>query len=205
MTYTPQNFAVWTTSRELRRSRTAHLMMTWVVICLCLGVWAAPVAGQQATVPHLKAAFLSNFAKFTEWPADALSAGERLSLCVLGDASVADALERTINGRHVESHELVVQIVNMDGPLRSCHILYATGLDTARSTQLLKSLIGVAVFTVSDSDQFAEFGGTAQLILDGNRMRFAINVGSAQRARLTLSSKLLGLAKIVKDGPNVPR
>jgi hypothetical protein len=30
-------------------------------------------------------------------------------------------------------------------------------------------------------------------------MRFAINVSAAQRARLQLSSKLLSLARIVKD------
>jgi len=41
----------------------------------------------------------------------------------------------------------------------------------------------------------------AQLILENNRMRFAINLAAAQRARLQLSSKLLSLATIVKDRP----
>jgi hypothetical protein len=34
-------------------------------------------------------------------------------------------------------------------------------------------------------------------------MRFAVNLQSAQRAHVQLSSRLLALAKIVKDGPNV--
>ena len=205
MPFIPPTLSRTANGGRLYCSRTAHLIATCAAICLCLGFWAPPVAAQRTTVPYLKAAFLSNFAKFTEWPADALGIGQDLTLCVLGDVSVADALEQTINGRHVEAHELVVQIVTMDGPIRSCHLLYSTGLDAARSTQLLRSLIGAAVFTVSDNDKFAEGGGIAQLILEGDRMRFAINVASAQRARLNLSSKLLGLAKIVKDGPNVPR
>jgi hypothetical protein len=52
------------------------------------------------------------------------------------------------------------------------------------------------VFTVSDADNFAESGGVAQLILEKERMRFAVNVPAATRARLQLSSKLLSLARI---------
>jgi hypothetical protein len=61
------------------------------------------------------------------------------------------------------------------------------------------------VFTVSDADKFAQSGGVAQLIVENDRMRFAINRDAAQRARLLLSSKLLTLATLVKDDRNVPR
>ena len=57
------------------------------------------------------------------------------------------------------------------------------------------------MFSVSDREKFAESGGVAQLILENNRMRFAINLAAAQRARLQISSKLLSLATIVKDHP----
>jgi len=176
-----------------------------VATLAALWLSTAPAAAQTTTAPALKAAFLYNFAKFTEWPADALSAGEKLALCVIGDASVADALEQTIEGRHVEGRQLTVRIVKADGPIRSCHLLYAGGLDTLRSTQLFQALNGATVFTVGDSDRFAESGGVAQLILEGDRIRFAINTTASRRARLTLSSKLLALAKIVKDGPHVQR
>ena len=52
-------------------------------------------------------------------------------------------------------------------------------------------------------NSFAESGGVAQLIVENDRMRFAINIASAQRVRLNISSKLLSLAKIVKDQSNV--
>lgn len=186
------------TSRRWTR-RTAVLTAMWIWAGLGFGSAAA----QMATAPALKAAFLYNFAKFTEWPAETLAPGQRLALCVMGDASVADALEQTIEGRHLEGHELTVRVVTIDSPIRSCHLLYATGLDTLRSTQLFQALNGAAVFTVGDGDRFAASGGVAQLILEGDRIRFAVNVGSAQRAKLTLSSKLLSLAKIVKGGHDV--
>jgi len=157
------------------------------------------VSAQPTTVSAVRAAFLYNFAKFAEWPTDALAPGQKLSLCVLGDNGVADALERTIKGHTIENHELTVQVVSAGWPIRSCHLLYVGGLDAKGAIQLIEALNGTSVFTVSDCDRFAELGGVAQLILENDKMRFAINVASAERARLQLSSKLLSLAKIVKD------
>jgi hypothetical protein len=179
------------------RRRLGRLLIR--VIVLLVAMSNGSVAAQSVSGTTLKAAFLYNFAKFADWPADVLAPGQRLSLCVLGDNAVADALEQTIKGHSTESHELTVQVVGADWPIRSCHLLYVGGLDMKGAIQLVEALKGASVFTVSDCDRFAELGGVAQLILEKDRMRFAINVAAAQRARLQLSSRLLSLAKIVKD------
>lgn len=173
------------------------------VACLTIvALLAAPIraAGQTATATTLKAAFVYNFAKFTEWPSTALASGQRLALCVVGDTAVADALEQTIRGRSHEGHELTVQILTADGPLQSCHVVYVDGRDAARVATVLETLRDQPVFTVGDRKDFAKRGGIAQLILERDRMRFAINVSAAMRAGLTLSSRLLSLATIVRDG-----
>jgi hypothetical protein len=176
------------------------------VALAALLLWCAPVRAQGVTAPALKAAFLYNFANFTEWPADVLAPGHRLSLCVIGDNAVADALEQTIKGRGVDNHELTVTVIKAaDGPILLCHLLYIGGVDTKRTDQLLFALSGTSVFTVGDGDRFAELGGVAQLILESGRMRFGINVEAARRAHLKISSKLLSLAKIIKDSNDVPR
>jgi uncharacterized protein DUF4154 len=173
-----------------------------VALAALLLLWCAPVRAQGVTAPALKAAFLYNFANFTEWPADSLAPGQRLSLCVLGDNAVADALEQTIKGRGVDNHELTVTVIKAaDGAMLSCHLLYVSALDAKQSAHLLEALTSSSVFTVGDGDRFAETGGVAQLILENGRMRFAVNVGAARRARLKISSKLLSLARIIKD-PN---
>jgi hypothetical protein len=154
---------------------------------------------QSATAAAVTSAFLYNFAKFTEWPSDALAPGQRLALCVIGDNAVAGALEQTIKGHTIESHELTVELLKPDASVRACHLLYLSGLDEKRSLQLIGSLKTAPVLTASDADRFAELGGVAQLVLENGRMRFSINVTAAQRARLQLSSKLLSLAHIVKD------
>ena len=163
----------------------------------------APLSGKESDQPvqvsRVTAAFLYNFAKFTEWPADRLGAGETLSMCVVGDFPVADALEMTIKGRSVEGHPLAVQLLKADGPLRTCHLVFVGGSESKRSAEILQTLRGASVLSVGDAPSFAEIGGVAQLILENDRMRFAVNVSAAQTARLQMSSKLLSLATIVRD------
>jgi len=168
-----------------------------VAIGFC--AFASSVSAQTATAPALKAAFLYNFAKFSEWPPDALAPGQRLTLCVIGDAGVADALSQTIKGHAIEGHELTVTIRTADESAAGCHLLYVSASQTKRSAGLLLGAIDTSVFTVSDADGFAESGGIAQLMVENDRIRFAINIASVQRGRLNISSKLLSLAKIVKD------
>jgi hypothetical protein len=135
-----------------------------------------------------------------------LAPAQRLSLCVLGDNSVADALEQTIKGRGVDNHELTVSVIKgADGPILLCHLLYVSGFDAKKAEQLLFALNGTSVFTVGDGDRFAQMGGVAQLILENGRIRFAVNMDAARRAHLKISSKLLSLATIIKDPIDVQR
>jgi hypothetical protein len=158
-----------------------------------------PVSAQTITAPMLKAAFLYNLAKFAEWPPDVVVSGGPITLCVLGDAAVADILAESVKGHNIEQHAVIVSRITPEGPVRTCQLLYLSGLDPSHTVHVLESVTGAAVFTVSDLDRFAQMGGVAHLFMEGGRMRLAINLDAGQRARLHISSKLLALAKIVKD------
>jgi hypothetical protein len=183
-----------------RRNRRRDL--SWAVLtALILGGMPTPTLanGDSVTVSSLKAAFLFNFAKFSEWPVDALATGQRLTMCVVGDAAVADALSQTIKGHSIDGHELTVAILKTDAPTTGCHLLFVSASDMKRSSAMLIGLKGAAMLTVSDAANFAQSGGVAQLIVEGDHMRFAINLDAALRVRIRISSKLLALARIVKD------
>jgi len=190
----------------MMRGRAGYLLGPVVTALLAGAIpTSALAAGEVVGATALKAAFLYNFAKFAEWPSAVLRPGDNLRLCVVGDDGVADALGQTINGRGVDNHELTVEVVKFDGPLLSCHLLYVSGLDAKRTSNLLDALNGTPIFTVSDGDRFAEMGGVAQLVQENGRMHFVVNVSAALRAKLKISSQLLSLAKIIKDEHDAPR
>jgi hypothetical protein len=168
------------------------------VLASSLTIAPPAFAGDAATVPALTAAFLYNFVKFTVWPTEALEDGQRLLLCVADDAPVAEALEQMIHGRSFEGHALELMVVERQSDLGSCHIFYVGTFGTDRSVEMIEPVRDLPVLTVGKAGRFAARGGVAELIVDKDRMRFAINVASAQRAGLQLSSRLLSLAEIVK-------
>ncbi|HWS15864.1 MAG TPA: YfiR family protein [Candidatus Methylomirabilis sp.] len=163
----------------------------------------APVARGE-TPPdeyHVKAAFLYNFAKFIEWPDEKAGSPGDFPLCVLGSESdpVLTALD-SLQGKTVRGLPLTTRRVATLGEARTCRILFVTSSERPRLPEILSALRGRPVLTVGDTNGFAERGGIINLVKAGNRISFEINTDAAQRAGLTMSSKLLFLGKIVKPG-----
>ena len=150
---------------------------------------------QDVTAPALKASYIYNFAKFTEWPTGLVPAAEPFVLCVLGDAAVGDALEDAVRGRTLAGHGLTVSRVTRADPQRGCHVLYVSGLTALEASQLVAGLRDMPVLTISDLERFTELGGIAQLFFEYGRLRFTIRHEAALSAHLQISSRLLALAK----------
>ena len=162
-----------------------------IAVLLVIGVLAS---AQDVTEAALKAAFIYNFAKFTEWPADVVPAASPLVMCVLGDADVADALGRAVKGRVLAGHDMSVSQPARDGQPRGCHLLYVSGVTAGQAAKLVAPLRDVSVLTISDVEGFAASGGIAQFFFERGQLRFSVNLGSTKRARLQISSRLLVLA-----------
>jgi hypothetical protein len=169
------------------------------VAVLALG--AGTGLAQSASAPAVRAAFVFNFAKFTEWPNDAVRPADPLALCVVDDDAVASALEELVKGRSLGTRPLTVRPQRAGDPLRTCALVYAAQLDERRATELLAPLGHLPILTIGDHASFTQVGGIARLFFENGKTRFAVNVDAAQRRRLQLSSKLLMLGTIVKDAP----
>jgi uncharacterized protein DUF4154 len=155
-----------------------------------------PVGAGDAVAPSaLKAAFLFNFVKFTEWPD--VAAGDPFAICVLGDDRVAGALTELTRGQKVDTHPIEIRPL-ISATASRCHVLFVSE-HAADGAQALQGCRDAATLTVGDAAHFADMAGMIEFFVERDRMRFAINVTAAQRAHLKLSSRLLGLARIVRD------
>jgi hypothetical protein len=178
-----------------RRQRRVRPLLVAFLLCASTG------RAQHVTEPSLTAAFVYNFAKFTVWPPDVLPATATFTACVLGENRVRDALERTVKDRQLAGHSISVLQVQLEGALRSCHLLYVSGVAPTQVVAILAAVHGAPVLTISDLDDFARQGGNAQMFVENGRMRFDLNLEVTKRSRLQFSSKLLVLAAHVLDAP----
>jgi hypothetical protein len=145
----------------------------------------------------VKAMFLFNFAKFTEWPSRE-SVGP-LMLCVIGDPRVARELADTTRGQRIGDRSVQVSEIRTDGPIQSCHVLFISQSEVRKAKEVLAILKTLPILTVSDNQGFARADGIIEFFIDSERMRFAVNKGAVDRAGVRLSSRLLGLARIEGD------
>jgi hypothetical protein len=146
----------------------------------------------------VKAAFLFNLAKFTEW--SELRPGATIAVCIVGADGIAAALVETVRGQNISGHTLEVRRSQESTTWPACHVLFIADAETRRSAGGLGGVKTLPVLTVSDGKGFSQSGGIIELYVENGRMRFAINADAAERSRLHLSSRLLGLAKVIRNG-----
>ncbi len=176
-------------------------MRNAVILALCVTTaLLSNASAQRPTEYEVKAAFLYNFAKFTEWPSRAFGGDDApIVIGVLGKDPFGVTLDQTIRGKTVRGRRLeIVRFGHVEDDLKRCHILFIGPSETGRLEGIFESLEGSSVLTVGEGDGFCQRGGVINFVLRQNRVRFEISVDAAERSGLSISSKLLKLAKIVR-------
>ena len=140
---------------------------------------------------EVKAAFIYNFAKFVEWPAES----SEVTLCILGKNPFGTAINE-INGKYFGNRKFQVMPVSSLAP--QCNIVFISASEQGNLVRILDSIQKQSILTVGDTPEFAHKGVMINFYLDGNgRIRFEINPGPANHAGLKISSKLIQLGKMV--------
>jgi hypothetical protein len=160
-------------------------------------LWHARAGAAGIEEYQVKAAFLFNFAKFVEWPAQAFkSADSPVEICVLGPNPFGFSLANAVEGKAVGSRKFVVLEVRDAQQASECQIVFVSAAAWIRSRAVLGDIKKCCVLTVGETEEFIAGGGMINLRLENARVRVEINPDAAARAGLRISSKLLSLAEI---------
>lgn len=167
------------------RFRLRHLLM---LVC---AAWL-PMQASAMSEGELKAAYIYNFALFAEWPDPS---GGVFNLCTLGIDAVVPHLAG-LSGKTVRGAELQVRSLAPGDSVRNCRILYIASSENLRAA--LARAGDAHALTVTDDGLGVASGVMITLQQEGSRVTFSINTSLTRQANITLSSKLLKLAKIVE-------
>jgi YfiR/HmsC-like len=177
--------------RQLRIHPTARaLVMRSIAAAGLVLAAAAPAAQEIPLEQRVKAAYLFNFTKFVEWPADAIAAGAPLTLCVAAPSPFGQTLEDTVRGELVGGRALTIRVVRDPA---GCHVLFVPGNVTA--LPLLRDARTQPILTVGESPEFLHEGGVVKFVMHDGKVKFEISQDAAARAHLRISSRLLRLAR----------
>ena len=152
---------------------------------------------EAAAASILKTAFTVNFVKFTVWPD--LRKGQPIQVCVSAEATLAEAMAEAFSGQSVDGHPIHVARTIPPAGLGGCQLLYVSERDPRRFAAIMDEAAGLPLLTVSDIEGSARRGSIIELFMEHGRLRFAINIDALERSRLKISSRLLSLAKTVRN------
>lgn len=163
---------------------------------------ACAVAVPEATEYDVKAAFIYNFARFTEWPSSAFEhPTDPIRICIVGDDPFGNTLDEIVRGKMLAEHALVVARVGTPAGARDCHIAFVSRADSERLGSVIAAVRDRPVMTIGDTEDAAQRGAVLGFLIQNGRVRFAINTETAKRTGLVLSSQLIKLAILVNGTP----
>jgi len=176
----------------------------YLAITLLAGGFLGRNLHAQAPKPteyEVEAAYLSNFGRFVEWPARAGPATDPFYVCVLGQDPFGPLLDAALRGETIGGAPMAPKRISGPEDAVGCRILFVSTSKDSQLNAILTDVRTSNILTVADMPGFTRRGGMIQFVLEGNRVRFEINLAAAQRAGLTLSSELLKVAVAIRRAP----
>jgi hypothetical protein len=167
---------------------------------LCPGFGTCLGAETPALKEHeLKAAFLYNFTKFIEWPTNRFqNANAPFVVAVAGNSPCTAELEKIAKERKVSGREIIIKRVATAEAVGDAHVLFMPASEDARGKDWLAALRGRNVLTIGESELFGKQGGIINFLVEGEKIRFEVNMDQADASGLKVSAQLQKLAKTVR-------
>jgi hypothetical protein len=163
-----------------------------------LSLTAFRVAAQRGLEYEVKAAYLYNIVNFVTWPPEAFGGPtDPLRVCVVGPDPFGRLIDRAMEGGTANQRPIVTTRVADGNAVSACHLVFLPGRNTDHIDQVVRASAQRPMLTVGEAPDFLRRGGMILLVVDGGRIRFDISRGAASARGLTLSSRLLQVARTV--------
>lgn len=167
-----------------------NVCLVVVLLACCALRPAIAVDAIVADESAVEAAFIYNFALFTEWPN--LPANE-FRICVLGSDPLLAALE-PVKKKQIKDHPVSVTNISSATQVQSCQVLFVGRSEHASIGNLARQIGNAPVLVVAEEDGYDPKNVIIELIAQQGRIGFRINRTAAQANSLIFSSNLLKLA-----------
>jgi hypothetical protein len=120
-------------------------------------------------------------------------------VAIAGDDPFGKELEAAVRGKTIHGRPIEIRRYKAAGEVTRCHLLFLSSSEAKQLAEVLQKFPEAKPLTVAETEDFCRSGGVIRFFVTENKVRFEVNTDAAVRARLKISSKLLHLAKVVRD------
>jgi len=170
---------------------------------LLLGSARASGGEPPLTKYQVEAVFLFNFAKYVDWPPGAFTnAAAPITIGLLGTNPFGDSLQHVAEGKVINGRPVIIKRLAADSDFGGCQILFISDSEASRVGEILAKAGALPILTVGEDEEFAQKNGMINFVLKEGKVRLEIDLATAKKAGLTISSHLLAVADVVKGKSN---
>lgn len=143
----------------------------------------------------LMAVYVFNFIKYIHWPDE--EQDDEFAITIIGDCEFADQLKEIAKKKKVRGRKIrIAEVENVNG-ITDSHILLIAESEIPNLKEILSNIKDIQAVTVAYYPGSADIGVAINLVMQDNRIRFEFNKLALEDTGVTVSSKLLKLAKFV--------
>lgn len=171
-----------------------------VLIVMSLSLCAA-----QEPIPdeyQVRAAIIVNIVRFVTFKPNGDDPHGPIRLCLLGYDQQSAVLEGYLSAHPIDGRSFQVRRLSNSERPDGCQVLYVSPGERRRFDDMSDALVGAGELTISDDRTFALSGGIVGLPLVGDRIEIQVNLVRAEQSGIAISSRLLGLAKVIRKVAN---
>ena len=158
-------------------------------ILLFVGVLLITSIGTEATaqVGKFQALYLVNFTKNLDW------SGEQVTIGVVGNSKALIELESLAS----KYPGISVKKISGSESIENCQMVFLPSAQS-RNFSAIQSKIGSApIILVTEDESLISKGAEIAFFMEGNKLKFTLNKSAIDDSGVTVSDKLLSVAKVV--------
>ena len=168
---------------------------TILVLCtLCFTY--SNMCAQKFSDEEIKTAFIFNFIKFTKWE----QTPNPVKIGIVGNGKLAQTIMNKLNGQQIGSSRIDVLFITDSTQIDTYDVVIYIEKTAGITPQIIKShTLKKGILSIGLTESFVQNGGIISLIQsENNKRKFIVNLTNMRNSNITMSSKLLTLAQIIK-------
>lgn len=186
----------------MRDKKIQSLALFIVLISTFLQANPPAFPGDYVPPDSLKAAYITRFPEFTEWPARSSLSDPKtpFTIGVVGNTPIYPYLVE--NSRKMQIKDKNVKVLNVSdiSQIKNCHMVFIARANRHKINRIISSIGNLPILTIGDTEDYENKGIMINIFNSGEHLRFNVNWKAAKKSGITLTSTILCRArKIIKN------
>jgi hypothetical protein len=181
-------------------SALRRLCLRGALLALALPLTAPAIGAELGSERGIKAAFVTKFIGYVEFPGAAGAAQAPLVIGVIGADDIAGELVRIAGSRGINGRAVSIRTMDAGDRLDGVDVLFVGIGEADRAERLLRAAGAKGILTITEFDRALRQGSVINFRIVDERVRFEVSLAAAEKANLKLSSRLLSVAHFVDKG-----